>query len=704
MRSPSRLIAAVLAVFALTACGPEPERLNDLHGEVLLAPPLHIVAGPRWEVDQKGTWLFRNRADVVACRRDVSTPADLVLRPAEGAKTSAHGLEVRRGSRTVWTGQVGDGVSFEALSAGGERCARFEVVRRYDLDREGEAEFENRFAAIGLRSGNVSAESDPAARDADRPIFRLVRDEVDGVGSVSRSGILALGPRTAKVPLGAGRLIVEPENRSIEPAVFRVEGAGAAEVRVEPGATGRLEVAVDGDTVLAVEGTEDGRFFWGAPRVVPERGGDRLRAIVLVTLDTTRRDVLAPWSGSDEVTPFLGELATGSVVFDDAWTTAPWTLPSHASIFTGLWPSRHGAGVSEMTLPAGIPTLARLLRDAGWTTLGFAGGDLCSSRFGTARGFLEWLDPEQFEIRGDRLLEAGREALDRFAEEERPIFLFLNFFDAHALWQAPELYRERFGVEELAGPLRDQEGWGRLLEGELPAWRGAIEGEFPVTPEARAWMDAAYRAEVAFVDDLLRDLVDDLMERGWWDRTLFAVTSDHGELLGEHGFVSHGARLDPELVSAPLLLRVPGESPRRESRLVSNVDLFPTLLRAAGITPPPSDGRGLLGEPERRPWVLAEEHEFLVHPLPAFQKIAPHLYGLQRTGHRHLVWDGGEECGELRGEVRDGRWVGVPCEVPGAEVLSALEDALGGLGSSDGTPVGEPDGALAESLEALGYM
>lgn len=186
------------------------------------------------------------------------------------------------------------------------------------------------------------------------------------------------------------------------------------------------------------------------------------------------------------------------------------------------------------------------------------------------------------------------------------------------------------------------------------------------------------------------------------------VTSDHGELLGEGGYISHGGRLDPELMEIPLVIKWPHqERGERDGRLVSLIDLFPTLLAAAGLEAPASDGRSLAprtGTPrtDPEPWrslLLYEEHEFIIHPLPEYMKVARHVFGVQRPGFRQLVWEGDQECAR---RLDDG-WQSVACGGEPGRILRSIEAELG---AADGGP--DPQAPLSDemrrSLEALGYL
>ena len=390
-------------------------------------------------------------------------------------------------------------------------------------------------------------------------------------------------------------------------------------------------------------------------------------------------------------------------VFENAFSTAPWTLPSHASIFTGLYPSRHGAGVTEPLLTPESVTLADLTRGRGYINAGFSAGELSSSRFGLAQGFHHYRNPDQYETLGGQMAEYVDEFLDRY--HTQPLFLFVNYFDPHAVYRAPVKIAKRFGVPDKAARIRHLPVWGDLLAGRMEAWRAAVEGKAPLTPEVKDYLQAAYLAEVAYVDALIGRLFDRLRQLELFDRALIVLTADHGELLGEGGYVHHAARLDPELVEIPLIIKWPGqEHGGRVSELVSLIDLFPTILAAAGIEAPASDGQALAASgwatsgAGPRPFVLFEEHHALVHPLHKYMMVSRHLFGVQRPAYRQLVWDAGAECARLE----EGAWHHAPCTAKRAQVLQSVKVALE---ARDGETIdAPPSDELRESLKALGYL
>jgi hypothetical protein len=188
-----------------------------------------------------------------------------------------------------------------------------------------------------------------------------------------------------------------------------------------------------------------------------------------------------------------------------------------------------------------------------------------------------------------------------------------------------------------------------MLGGDGAAWTRAVIDDIPFPAEALAALNAEYRAEVAFMDEQLGRLLESLRGHGLWDEALLIVVADHGELIGEHRVLGHGGRLDPELVEVPLIVKFPQQRKAATvDELVSIVDLFPTVLEAAGLEPPSSDGIPLpvadRGHAHARAIVFSEEHAMGIHKLFGRLRVADDLYGIERRAQREIVWEDGRDC------------------------------------------------------------
>ncbi len=336
-------------------------------------------------------------------------------------------------------------------------------------------------------------------------------------------------------------------------------------------------------------------------------------SVVLVTLDTTRVDHLSSYGYDRPTSPNLDALAERSVRFRHAWSTSSWTLPAHASLFTGLHPSRHGAHydprgdarlgeivrfpiaayVRAGMLGDGIPTLAEWLAGHGYRTGAFVAGPWLNRTFGLLQGF---------ETRDDAVEGFGGRPADEISDraiawlagipEGEPYFLFANYFDPHAPYDPREAYPEM----------------PRAGEPFKPDYDALMRGEKSLDADERAVLRDRYDAEIRWMDGHFGRLVDAVLARGDGEHTLVIVTADHGEALGEEDRFGHGFWLTEELVRVPFVVRLPGDRDGGtwNDAPVSVVDVWPLVAAEIGLEPP-GDLEGLpLGE---RTVVFAELHK-----------------------------------------------------------------------------------------------
>jgi hypothetical protein len=692
----------------------ESRDLTSLAGRFIANQPILAVPDLFWEADPVSrSWSFRGWANLVVHVDETWDGQPLRLRfVPEGPTTSMHFrtfFDQRRIGEAAVAAASGLAIEIppDALSPGLHRL-KLERVRSADGPDVGGI-LDCRFTVVEFDVGQQTHHLDPDRNGRYGLIRAFLEDGVTGASNERRGGMLVAGNQALRMRLTtaddaqAAFLVSTLDGPG---ARFSVE-VGGARHDVTAGATvAAIRVPIEAgshELRLAVDGADDGLYLWAAPflhRARPQPAGP----VVLVTLDTTRRDVLSVYGGPEETSPNIARLAARATVFDHAWSTSPWTLPSHASLFTGLYPTRHGAGVSDTRLDSRSPTLASLARAAGYRTAGFSGGALSASRWGLAQGFELFRDPDGFETPGDRQTDYVERFLGEHASE--PFFLFVNYFDPHAMYRAPDGFESKFNVPALRTRLAEIPVWSGVAGGDSDAWRAVINGEVAPSLEAIEYLEAAYRAEVAFMDHQIGRLMSALEDRGLFHRATIILVADHGELLGEGGFFSHGCRLDPELTEVPLIIKWPGQSaPERDDRLVSQVDLYATVLAALGVTASPRDGLPI-GLTERaafdaRSTIFMEEHENRIHPLFEHMMVAPHIYGLQRRDWRQLVWDGGSRCSEQG----PGGWRDSQCRVTWQQRLEELA-AIAAL--PVGTDLSAADVGLTkemrEHLEALGYI
>lgn len=309
--------------------------------------------------------------------------------------------------------------------------------------------------------------------------------------------------------------------------------------------------------------------------------------VLFIIWDTVRAKSLSLYGSSRRTTPHLAALADRGVTFTRAISTSPWTLPSHASMFTGRLP--HETSVAWYSpLDAEFPTVAEQLQKNGWVTGAFAANVLyVDFEHGLARGFAHFEDfrvtPGQVMIAsslGGRILTGGggwtpgflrtllghnhkfigRKWADHVnsdflawldeRDENRPFFAFLNLFDAHLPYDPPAPFDTLFGPRRRETTLGER--FDRLME---------ARDKWDMNPDDLAAEQRMYDASIAYLDDRLRMLLDSLASRDILDNTLIIVSSDHGESFGEHGDFEHGSNLYFEQTHVPLVLSLPGRIP-----------------------------------------------------------------------------------------------------------------------------------------------
>lgn len=297
--------------------------------------------------------------------------------------------------------------------------------------------------------------------------------------------------------------------------------------------------------------------------------------LVIVTLDTTRADHLGTWGYFRDTSPVLDALAEQSIVFENAWMPIATTLPSHLSVFTGTHPLEHGVlantthGGQRFVPAAGLRSAAVLAKEAGYATGACVSAAPLKRGSGIEHGFDHYTQPEEKYEAGDVCTEDALDWLERL-EARRPFLLWVHYYDAHYPFEAPKAY-ELFSGESA------QEA--RRLDDYLRDRRFAATSPRPLVgriDETRPAIDL-YDAEIRYQDDLLGQLLAALRALPDWDRTAVLVVGDHGEGLGQHGEAAHGG-IWQEQLHAPLLMRVPGEEPRRVKMPVAAADVLPTFL------------------------------------------------------------------------------------------------------------------------------
>lgn len=342
-------------------------------------------------------------------------------------------------------------------------------------------------------------------------------------------------------------------------------------------------------TLRLMTGGQKGAFAaWQAPVFfVPQPEAVN---VVLISIDTLRADHVGAYGYGRPVTPNLDALAAESVLFKNVYSTAPWTLPAHMSIMTGMNCVRHRVFYEYDRLAPDIPTLAGMMQEHGYATHAVTGAGFVNSVFGFAKGFDEY-SMSQGDLADPRLAEgAGREAVDWIDKEgDRPFFLFLHTYQVHAPYKGREDLKDIF--------LEPGARWRAFDVNRDLGGRGGIFT--PLSASDRENVAALYDAGIRTADEgLIKPVLDVLRRKGLYDRTMIVVTSDHGEGLYDHQAWDHTHSVYDELLRVPLIVKMPRgvDAGRRLDPVVRLTDIMPTILEVAGLTFDPSvmDGRSLL--------------------------------------------------------------------------------------------------------------
>ena len=319
--------------------------------------------------------------------------------------------------------------------------------------------------------------------------------------------------------------------------------------------------------------------------------------VLLIVMDTTRADRCSFMGYGRPTTPHLDVLAKESVVFLETWSPSSWTVPAHASLFTGQLPFRLGVvGPRPSRMREDVPTLAELLAKAGYETGAFTCNSWIAPHSGLSRGFgtLEriYLDPG-----GAKAATATDKALGWMKAcngAGKPYFAFINVVEPHLPWAPPAEFEKAF-VRPGTRPV----AVGKARAFDSPECVFAGLGVDPPDAEVVRAASDLYDAEIAGVDDVIGKLLASMRDADLLDHTMVVVLGDHGEGLGDHGWFEHGTYLHRELVRVPLLIRPAGGcAARTVADLVRVEDVFPTILDACGVPSPSAlDALPLLGPP-----------------------------------------------------------------------------------------------------------
>ncbi len=433
--------------------------------------------------------------------------------------------------------------------------------------------------------------------------------------------------------------------------------------------------------------------------------------VLLITVDSLRADHLGAYGYARDTSPRMDALARDGTLFERALSSTNWTLPASAALLTGLADSLHGVQDANRALAPGIPTLAEILRNAGFATGAVVSGPLLHPQFGLNRGFDDYLNCMSYldddfaprpdtgpdlnrqshaDVTGPCVVRRAREWLA--AHASGPAFLWLHFWDVHYDYQPPPGYAERFDPD---------------YRGELDASGFAHNPEIrpDMDPRDRTHLGALYDGEIAYTDERVGEVLDALDGLGLTRDTLVVLTADHGEAFFEHGHKGHRNGLHAEEVRIPLILRGPGVPVGvRRPGPAHLTDVAPTVLALAlgQPRPPPGPGEGRDLRPaladasalEGR-WVLSE-----------LSVASRQQWALESLGDK-VLRDEPSGITRLFDLVADpGEQAGRPAPSPASQRLEALRAQLAvrRRGLPAPMPLHKRPAELEAQLRSLGYV
>lgn len=419
-----------------------------------------------------------------------------------------------------------------------------------------------------------------------------------------------------------------------------------------------------------------------AQRLVPEGAGSepekrgiaaRRPNVIVYLIDTLRRDRLGSYGYDRPTSPEIDAFAAKATFFANSHGQSSWTKPTVASLFTGLWPPKHGATGWKHRLPTGFETLAERLRQAGWSTAGFVTNINAGEAFGIAQGFdTLWHENKVDAATVNSEVFTWLDDVDR----SRPFFLYVHTMDPHAGYRPREPFRSTFA------PTADR----------MPPFEP--RGKWPI--ESAPILSDLYDAEVAQNDAAFGELLDRLRQLDLYEDSLVIFLSDHGEEFREHGGWRHNRSLFSETLDVPLVIKFPGQREANRSDLpVSHVDVLPTVLEVVGL-----------------PAFEAADGQSLTNPVPRpiFSHLRVGRYPLQysvirgrwklirthKNGREIQLFDLETDPGETHNLAS-----GLPVRVAAMEALLEQQVAASGTTGSEESEVSDE---TERKLRALGYL
>ena len=415
--------------------------------------------------------------------------------------------------------------------------------------------------------------------------------------------------------------------------------------------------------------------------------------ILLISIDALRADHLSCYGYDRPTSPVLDELASRGIRFSRAFINTHGTPPSHTTLLSSLYQETHrvdlggeSGHLNDHRIPEEVELVQEILQREGWRTVAVTGGGYMSAEFGFARGFDDFFD----RARGvDEEAEKLLETLARQTGEPRPIFALFHTYEVHSPYTPPAGFEQLFG--EYSGEIEPSNDALIAIQGK--ASKVLKNSDFD-------YLEALYDGGIRYTDQILGDLFSALEKTGFLDNAVVIITADHGEEFGEHGGVLHGGKLYEELLHVPLIVFGTGvERGVVDPRLVSLVDIAPTILSAAGLPiPERMEGRDLLGDLPPPAW--PEQRIFAQYGSQLYCVRTPRWKLIYRPGSER------EQLFDLRHDPSERRNLVQKDPKMAAKLLAEIEAWRRTRLRLDlaNRPQNEPSADKLEELRALGYV
>lgn len=476
--------------------------------------------------------------------------------------------------------------------------------------------------------------------------------------------------------------------------------------------------------------------------------------IILVVLDTVRASNVSGYGYKRNTTPFLEEFGDQSINYTHAYSPAPWTTPSHASIFTGTYPITHQTNRQREVLTPDLPTLAELLQDSGYDTIGFSNNAHISPRFNFDRGFDQFIfNTESYNeplesavpiselrnqvngssfidtyfnaikyVRGENksflktavnwiyrksvekdLMSAndrGARSTNEFVENylknnyDSPFFMYLNYMEAHAPYQAPDEYQYRYVKDPITT------GWENS---QADYFHNKMDNQKKRITDLYNQYDGC----IQYLDTKIEELMNIFSNYSIFDDSLIIITSDHGEAFGEHDVYEHKVGIYDETVHIPMWLNPPQECIETIETPVSNLWIFPTILQLADINFPKGTIQANLFDPANDPIVIEGEgfpYDSSSQVLMKFSQ--PHRSYIDNSENYKLIYYPATSETELYKIEQESEDISTNNEDRCKKYLSKLETYINEnrKARSDAEESFEIDEKTKEHLRKLGYQ